>query len=253
MMPHEEEHWQVPDEQAARLPYPPNWSPPSTRRHLFRRPDYDYYQPPPPMHYRPPSWSDPWGHHYEQAPPPPPPPEPYTPYHMYHTTHAVTPQDSTRPSVVHLPSCSAPSKPELIYEVRDSDVLCGRGAPTSWHHGNQYFRRLVSKHQSAYLASRRADKPEIATMIVDKVRERGGRFLKRTKMPGVGPSGHFCWQEIGEQRSYEKACQALREGAPEIRRRMLSAEADRERRVALIPASKSQDQDETIKEEEASV
>lgn len=56
--------------------------------------------------------------------------------------------------------------------------------------------------------------------IVKLVKERGGRFLKRTKVHGAGPSGHFCWQDIGEQRAYEKACQALREGAPEIRRRL---------------------------------
>eukprot|EP00977_Amphora_coffeiformis_P014733 scaffold4214_cov172-Amphora_coffeaeformis.AAC.4 len=48
---------------------------------------------------------------------------------------------------------------------------------------------------------------------------RGGRFLKRTKSPG-----RFGWKEIGEQRAYEKACQALRENAPEIRRRLAAQE-----------------------------
>ena len=56
------------------------------------------------------------------------------------------------------------------------------------------------------------------------VRERGGRFLKRTKRPGLGPSGHFAWEDVGDQRAYEKACQALRENAPEIRRRLASQE-----------------------------
>lgn len=62
--------------------------------------------------------------------------------------------------------------------------------------------------------------------IVELVRERGGRFLKRTKVTGVGPRGrgHFCWEEIGEQRAYEKACQALREGAPELRRQFAAKE-----------------------------
>jgi hypothetical protein len=31
-------------------------------------------------------------------------------------------------------------------------------------------------------------------------------------------------QEIGEQRAYEKACQALREGAPDIRRKLAAQE-----------------------------
>lgn len=31
-------------------------------------------------------------------------------------------------------------------------------------------------------------------------------------------------QEIGEQRAYEKACQALREGAPDVRRKLATQE-----------------------------
>jgi len=75
------------------------------------------------------------------------------------------------------------------------------------HPGNQYFRSLVDKYQHDYLAAKRVDKPEIATLLVKLVHERGGRFLKRTKITGAGPRGHFCWREIGEQRAYEKACQ----------------------------------------------
>lgn len=51
------------------------------------------------------------------------------------------------------------------------------------------------------------------------IHEQGGRFLKRTKVIGVGP-GHFAWKDIGEQRAYEKACQALRENAPEVRKQL---------------------------------
>ena len=118
----------------------------------------------------------------------------------------------------------------VVPDVRDSDVLCGRGAPTSWHPGNQYFRSLVEHYQSAYLAARRADKPEIAMRVVHTIQESGGRFLKRTKNYGAGPSGHFVWEDIGENRAYEKACQALREGAPEIRRQMLLAKEEKKRR-----------------------
>lgn len=60
--------------------------------------------------------------------------------------------------------------------------------------------------------------------LVKIIHDRGGRFLKRTKIPGMGPAGHFCWKEIGEQRAYEKTCQALRENAPEIRRLMAAQE-----------------------------
>ena len=86
----------------------------------------------------------------------------------------------------------SPSR-ELIYEIRENDVLCGRGAPSQYQAGNKFFREIVERFQSSYIAARRIDKPEIATHIVDLVRERGGRFLKRVKIQGVGPSGHFCW------------------------------------------------------------
>lgn len=33
-----------------------------------------------------------------------------------------------------------------------------------------------------------------------------------------------CRQDIGEQRAYEKACQALREGAPDVRRQLAAKE-----------------------------
>jgi hypothetical protein len=96
----------------------------------------------------------------------------------------------------------------------------GRGAPVNFHPGNQFFRSIVRSFQPKYLGSKRADKPEVACLVVERVRERGGRFLKRTKLPGIGVCGHFCWINIGEQRAYEKACQALREGAPEMRRQL---------------------------------
>ena len=51
------------------------------------------------------------------------------------------------------------------------------------------------------------------------VQSRGGRFLRRVKTSGTG---RFALEEIGELRAYEKVCQALREGAPEIRRKMIA-------------------------------
>lgn len=81
----------------------------------------------------------------------------------------------------------------IIDDVRETDVLCGRGAPSQYHAGNTHFQQLVNRFQSSYIAARRLDKPEIAMHLVHVVRNRGGRFLKRTKLPGLGPSGHFGW------------------------------------------------------------
>jgi hypothetical protein len=210
MMPHEDGHWET--SEADRDGY---WSPPPLQRFpIFRRPTYydpGYQQ----YEYHPPSFSHPTVY-------PLPTSAWYEPPHPHQPVSRETTFDHPRlpDPVVNLHSRphGAHAQQQLIYEVRDTDVLCGRGAPTNWHPGNQYFRRLVDRYQPVYLACKRADKPEIAVQVVDKIRERGGRFLKRTKMPGVGPSGHFCWQDIGEQRAYEKSCQALREGAPELRK-----------------------------------
>jgi len=143
-----------------------------------------------------------------------PPPPHYQP-HPAGSAHYAPPMEET---------AEAAAGGDLIYDIRENDVLCGRGAPTTYHPGNQFFKDLVTKYQPTYIASRRSDKPQIATQIVDIVRGRGGRFLKRTKRPGLGPSGHFCWEDVGDQRAYEKACQALRENAPEIRRRIAAEE-----------------------------
>lgn len=199
---------------------------------------------------------------YPQAPahpgyyyPPPPtgapfPPEPFHPP----TGYSTAPKAPRPPPVVTIVNPRFETT-ELIYDINDHDVLCGRGAPTSWHPGNQFFRLLVDKYQGQYLAAKRMDKPEIAMHVVALVQERGGRFLKRTKVvsapssssssspprrpshpslsssaasassPLGGSRGHFAWQDIGEQRAYEKACQALREGAPELRKQLASKEA----------------------------
>jgi len=79
---------------------------------------------------------------------------------------------------------------------------------------------LVKQYQGQYLASKRADKPFIASHVVSVIQSRGGRFLRRYKRSGASTHGHFVWVEVEPQKAYEKACQALREGAPEIRRKM---------------------------------
>lgn len=118
-------------------------------------------------------------------------------------------------------SPQATGSQEEVNQVGPNDVLCGRGAPTNYHPGNEYFRDLVKEYQNTYLASKRADKPFVASHIVNIIQSRGGRFLRRYKRNGVSwERGHFVWVEVDPQKAYEKACQALREGAPEIRRKM---------------------------------
>ena len=124
----------------------------------------------------------------------------------------------------------------IIFELGQNDIVCGRGAPSNLQEGNKMFQEIVEEHQAFYLCSKRAHKPKIALQVIDEVRARGGRFVRRVKTATNGRS--FGWEELEEKRSYEKVCQALREGAPEIRRKMLSCSkirADKEQNDETSP------------------
>ena len=110
--------------------------------------------------------------------------------------------------------------PEGFVQLRDLDIVCGRGSPSMAHPGNQAYRALIRKHETGYLCARRSEKPVIATQVMEKLRLRGMRFVRRDYHPaGMG------WVELDENKVYEKVCQSLREGAPEMRRKMLASDA----------------------------
>lgn len=120
------------------------------------------------------------------------------------------------PHTQYPPWMMPPPKIEYIEKIEPQDVLCGRGGATNSHSGNRAFRLLVKRHQDRYLRAKKRDKPSVASYIVELVRDRGGRFLRRCD---TTPQGNVLWVDIGDDRAREKTCQALREGAPEIRRR----------------------------------
>ena len=109
-----------------------------------------------------------------------------------------------------------------VVQLQPEDIVCGRGAPASFHPGNQALKDLVKKHETAYLSSKRSEKPRIAMELMGILRSRGVRFVKREKM-----GGRSIWIEIGDQSVYEKICKSLREGAPELRRQMLASDVSR--------------------------
>jgi hypothetical protein len=112
---------------------------------------------------------------------------------------------------------------KLIWELHPSDIVCGRGAPTNYHQGNEEFRYIVEDYQTSYLCAKRSDKPGVAFKLLEVVKSRGGRFLKRKKA-----SGRQAWAEVGEKQAYEKVCQALRDGAPKLRRQMMASSKKKE-------------------------
>lgn len=115
----------------------------------------------------------------------------------------LTPSDDT-------PIPPPPSPDQVIEQIQENDVLCGRGGETNNNVGNIRYRELVKHYQAHYLKAKRRDKPKIARCIVDIIRRKNGRFLK--KVPG-----EHTWRDVGNTKAREKTSQALREGAPELR------------------------------------
>lgn len=100
-----------------------------------------------------------------------------------------------------------------IRTPHDNDVLCGRGGGTNNHVGNENFRVLVTRKKRDYLNSSKREKPLVSKSIVDEIRgmHPPGRFLQKNDSTNL-------WFDIGDQKAREKTSQALREGAPEIRK-----------------------------------
>jgi hypothetical protein len=86
------------------------------------------------------------------------------------------------------------------------DVICGRGGKANTHPGNISFREEAKKLRSWYESSSKSEKFTISSFLVDVVRERGGRFLKRD------PDSPGKWLEADSNDVRKKASQALREG-----------------------------------------
>jgi hypothetical protein len=157
---------------------------------------------------------------YLQAPPPPPyqymhPPPPTQPGGYQHSYHHPYHHYPGAPYWHHQRQQAPHVAVDYITDIRSDDVLSGRGGATNSHKGNRKFRVLVKKHQPEYLRAKKRDKPAVAGMVVDLVRKEGGRFLRRWD---TTVDGHVLWTDIGDERAREKTCQALREGAPELRR-----------------------------------
>jgi hypothetical protein len=89
--------------------------------------------------------------------------------------------------------------------IGSNDVLCGRGGATNNHVGNKNFRTIVAEYQKEYLEAKKKEKAVIARRIVARVKEDGGRFLKRDDSTSM-------WVEVPVKKAVEKTSQALREG-----------------------------------------
>lgn len=148
--------------------------------------------------------NSPWSHLSAAAPPASSSP----PVASMEVVPPVTPSLDTLVPIQESTLPPPPPPSEIITQILEHDVLCGRGGETNHHTGNIKYRQLVKRYQPLYIASKRRDKPRIAQTIVHHVRQNAGRFLKK--------QGNT-WRDVGNTKAREKTSQALREGAPELR------------------------------------
>eukprot|EP00588_Corethron_pennatum_P009436 CAMPEP_0194265862 /NCGR_PEP_ID=MMETSP0169-20130528/961_1 /TAXON_ID=218684 /ORGANISM="Corethron pennatum, Strain L29A3" /LENGTH=476 /DNA_ID=CAMNT_0039006421 /DNA_START=111 /DNA_END=1541 /DNA_ORIENTATION=- len=117
-----------------------------------------------------------------------------------------------------------------IREPHKNDVLCGRGGGAQNHVGNYQYRRLVNDSKMRYLTASKKLKPIVAREVVATIyrMEPPGRFLELSTTTGS-------FFDIGEAKSAQKVSQALREGAPEIRKQLEQLKASGPTLTSMSP------------------
>mmetsp|Transcript_17887 Transcript_17887/g.49605 ORF Transcript_17887/g.49605 Transcript_17887/m.49605 type:complete len:178 (-) Transcript_17887:331-864(-) len=99
-----------------------------------------------------------------------------------------------------------PSQPSgRIEHPLANDVLLGRGYPFQQFPGNMKMLDLVKLHKPRHDAAsmNRKNKTAIATMVVDGIKQNGGRFLKRSDSGSA-------WVEVDDAVAREKAAMGFR-------------------------------------------
>jgi hypothetical protein len=118
-------------------------------------------------------------------------------------------------------------------DVRETDVLTGRGAFVDRFSGNVRFRLLIKSKKKAYSDCRHHfDKTIVARQVIQAVLDSNGRFLKHgTAVATAGPSSTVAtpyrqtvWMLMEDAAILEKIKQAFRDCAKEKPKRKVSEE-----------------------------
>lgn len=110
---------------------------------------------------------------------------------------------------------ASPGGLSVEVELRDTDILCGRGGRSNHHVGNKRFRKVVSQMKASYktIGSKTA-KTELSRAIVDHVHGYGGRFLKHQDKNNNSNACHknsTSYVVLSAAEARKKTSQALRE------------------------------------------
>lgn len=92
-----------------------------------------------------------------------------------------------------------------VEDVREWDVLCGRGGRSNHHAGNKRYRNVVREMKAMYkTVEEKTAKTDTSRAIVEHVCNYGGRFLKKDEIAGR-------WYVLTKAEARRKTAQALRE------------------------------------------
>ena len=135
-------------------------------------------------------------------------------------------------------------------------LLKGRGQPAVRFGGNVNFRNLCCEKQAEYSSMQRhAQKDSIAREIVDEIKRRGGRFLRRCELKQhkvAAVSSVTCsepeWIEIEDNDAIEKAKQTMRDTRRQPSDSISTRKDNTERSTSLppIPVASSQHQSQQL-------
>jgi hypothetical protein len=101
---------------------------------------------------------------------------------------------------------------QFVTDINQYDVLTGRGSGPYEQPGNIHFREIVATRKIEYLSLNPRDskmKNQIAKEIIDKVRSKGGRFLRKIQVTNKDDGDLY--EFVDEDTVMEKAKQALRQ------------------------------------------
>lgn len=101
---------------------------------------------------------------------------------------------------------------QFVTDINQYDVLTGRGSGPYEQPGNIHFREIVATRKIEYLSLNPRDskmKNQIAKEIIDEVRSKGGRFLRKIQVRNKDDGDLY--EFVDEDTVMEKAKQALRQ------------------------------------------
>ena len=83
------------------------------------------------------------------------------------------------------------------------DVLCGRGKSYQEHSGNVHMRNIIAEYIPQYREGTQTDKGRIPLQVVMRIKQEGGRFLRRD-------TDHGWWFQVSDETAREKISMSFR-------------------------------------------